>query len=300
MLAACRSCLDEILFIGGLRAGMFSAQIASDRSWGVWKAIYDSKRPVYSLPEAMVLRKHAGWYESVNVYRNALTHFGSKRPVGGYAPINEMQHPRIEFNAMVLPDFTSVKAKQRPHEWTYNDGTRLEDSMKSWAAGFDACLWDLIALWGGTKQPAGLVPVEQHANIFIAIPHPAFLMHPSAVVACCFDSEARALDFAKMAKLPELSAIKIRPTDPMIDHTPKKGFWIYLPGGANLAAVQGFPRSGRLVIEYNPEMLQDGFSHGTQLGSIEIADLLKEPMGVHMKISASDVGGGDLYLLSKQ
>jgi hypothetical protein len=144
------------------------------------------------------------------------------------------------------------------------------------------------------------VPLEQHANIFIAIPHPAFLMHPSAVLACCFDSEARALDFAKMAKVPELSAIKLAPTDSMIDHSPERGFWIYVPGGASLAAVPGFPRTGRLVIAYNPEMRPDGFSHGTQVGSLEIADLLEEPMGAHIKISASDVGGADLYLLSKQ
>jgi hypothetical protein len=70
--------------------------------------------------------------------------------------------------------------------------------------------------------------------------------------------------------------------------------------GASLAAVPGFPRSGSVVIAYNPEMRQDGFSHGTQLGAIEIGDLLKEPMGAHIKISASDVGGENLYLLSKQ
>lgn len=238
-LAAMRSVIDEIFWIAARRAGKTPDE-AGD--WSLETALRcNFSRPTtaqYNVPEVNALRARLGWYDRLNKYRNALTHWGWRLQIGGYFPADDesVEAGDAVINVMLVPDYASLGKTRRAHQWTYADRTRVETVVE------DA--WDTLAdvvhevgtLWGGTIPPQGSAPPERRPHVIILAPCPALVLQDE-ILALTFTSRGRAADFqARMfAAEPDLDICEVHPSSLPHGGIAEPGFWLSIPAGQDLA-----------------------------------------------------------------
>jgi hypothetical protein len=118
------------------------------------------------------LRKHAAWFETLNVYRNCMQHRGWHEARFGYfepgdtAP--EADNPA--HNVMLVPDPEPLKKGARPGSWTYTKRRWLDALVREIETGFALAMDDLLLSWDIAVPPAGKVPLKDQPTVFLTVP----------------------------------------------------------------------------------------------------------------------------------
>ncbi|MBK6513552.1 MAG: hypothetical protein IPG04_05335 [Polyangiaceae bacterium] len=122
-------------------------------------------------------KPHCDWYGELNEYRNVLYHRGWRGMFGSYYPRDFKGRKGISGTAdtLVVPDRKSIANKAKPHQWTYKDGTRLEDVVERCMEGLRQLIDSIcIDLWGWQNPKPGTE--AQPPNILVRVPSP--LLYP--------------------------------------------------------------------------------------------------------------------------
>ncbi len=192
ILTTARSFVDHVVYVSARLAGQ------SDSKADRW-SVEDMKGA--NTPEARILIKHQSWFDLLNSYRNALVHRGQRNSFGGFFPrgciLAEAKNPR--YNVMLLPDFNSIQRPNRPHQWTYNQGTRIEDLVAQISQGLDAFALEIGQEWGGYVPPDAQIPYEEHPNILVVSPNPALILLDDIAIIAIFTDQALADQFRTRA-----------------------------------------------------------------------------------------------------
>lgn len=238
-LAAMRSVIDEIVWIGARRTGKTPAEAAE---WKLETALRcDLSRPKtahYDVEEVRLLRARLDWYDRLNKYRNALTHWGWRLQIGAYFPVDdesvEARDPRL--NVMLVPDYTSLGRTRRAHQWTYSDRTRAETVVQQAWEGLAELVNEVGTRWGGSIPPDGTAPPGKRPHVLILAPCPVLVLQ-DVVHALAFTDRERACDFrARMfGGDPDLDVCEIAPSKLAHNDIAEPGFWISIPVGSQLA-----------------------------------------------------------------
>jgi hypothetical protein len=278
MLAAARTAVDEVLYIAARRAGA-SVKDAVDWQANVATTCDLKKLVQYDVSEVASLRSRLSWYQELNEYRNVLVHRGWREQTGGFFPVGSQVAEAADplRNVFLMPDRTSLLRVRRAHQWTYADGTRLEDVVSRAGIGLEEYLDDVARnTWMGTVPPQGTEPRERHPNIVVQLPHAALVAANGAIYLPLFTTEAGALEFRKTA-YPGKASLALFPQLPATseDGVSPTGFWLSLPGGSSLqAALGGDSESYDLVVALDPIRQVGGAIAGDELMRIPIRDLI--------------------------
>jgi hypothetical protein len=182
-LSASRSAIDEIIFIAARVAGVSAPDIKEYWKTSTVMSASFAKRPEFDLPAVRTLRNRTAWYEELNDYRNVFRHRGCRSTIGGCFPIGSdfPEASRGEHNVMLFPDRSSLIGNTRAHQWTYNDGVRLEHLVQRGIEGLERLIDDLCRdIWGGpeflAREWMGRVPKDEHPNLLVAWLQPVFFV----------------------------------------------------------------------------------------------------------------------------
>lgn len=238
-LAAIRSVVDELFWVAARRAGKTPDEAAG---WKLETALRcDLTQPatrIYDVPEVRLLRTRVEWYDRLNKYRNALTHWGWRLQIGAFFPVGdtsaEANDPKL--NVMFVPDYASLGRARRSHEWTYNERTRVEALLEAAWAGLVEWVTEVTALWGGTPTPEGKMPPERRPHVIILAPCPV-LVAQAEVLAPTFSSADRARAFHEAMFRSEASfdVCEVHQTSLPYPGAANPCFWLALPAGRELA-----------------------------------------------------------------
>jgi hypothetical protein len=108
-------------------------------------------------------------------------------------------------NGLLVPDRSSLTGRSQPYDWTYNDGTTVDDIAKGMHQGMVAMIGDLCANeWGTAVPPPGRIPSDKRPNLMVALPVPITLRIGDCLLAPIFSTRERAVAF--IDRVPGLSA----------------------------------------------------------------------------------------------
>jgi hypothetical protein len=249
-LGAVRVGIDEIIFITARLRAVTSNDIR--QGWTAHRVVTTpfTTSPEFDVPEIRALRCRQSWYEEMNAYRNVLFHRGWRFPSGAYFPVGSTQAEALDpkFNAMVVPDRTSLLRETRPHQWTYADGERVEDIVDRAVRGLEELLDDVCTrTWGGLEPPEGTMPKEERPNTFVSVMRPALLSVGGQVVLPIFTSETCARTLDVFALSPGVELVSLTSTT-LVVGTP--AFIFSMLGAADDPDLAGL--TGDLVIALDP------------------------------------------------
>lgn len=219
-LGAARTAVDLLVYIAARRAG--KAESTADR-WEASEAIspkVKSAGPVptrYDVPEVLALRARLRWFERLNRYRNVVYHRGLGSKHYGYCAASDTadQASDPEFNAMLLPDESSLRNRKRPHDWTYNDGSRLDTLIDELDEGLTDLLEEVLTrIWNCEVPKEGEIPRSEQPDTMLFLATPVFLEGQHLNIVPVFDSKfaARAFEDIPPGHKDSLTLRAIRPT----------------------------------------------------------------------------------------
>jgi hypothetical protein len=171
-LSAVRTAVDLVVYVAARRSG---ASIGAAEKWKASEAISvlnGTPPEKYDTADITVLRTQAAWFETLNLYRNAMHHRGWHEQSFGYfargdtAP--EANNP--VHNVMLVPDFESLKNRARPHMWTYRDRRWLDRLVEDISSGAEITFSNLRRAWKLPETPPGKLPLEKHPTVWLHVP----------------------------------------------------------------------------------------------------------------------------------
>ncbi|CAM4539708.1 hypothetical protein MYXA107069_35080 [Myxococcus xanthus] len=171
-LSAMRTAVDIIVYVAARRAG---ASVADAEDWKAARAIC---APSASLPtkyrtdDIRALRRHKDWFETLNHYRNCMTHRGWHEHSFGYfdRSDNTPQANNPFHNIMLVPDLGPLRQGARPDKWTYRERRWLDALVHAIESGALAALEDLLNAWELPETQPGRIPEEEQATVFLTVP----------------------------------------------------------------------------------------------------------------------------------
>ena len=202
---AARALLDELVYLVAARhtkGGKFDKE-----KWAVWR-LY--RRPVSpgsptDVPEVHRMKANVAWFDMLNAYRNKFFHSGWLHGSGHYFRSSRQIWDAPQRNALLVPDQSSLTSSSKPYDWTWNDGTTVDDVARRVHEGAEALVSELCELEWGTPMPkAGTMPKEEHPNLVIILPRPVLLMGRDAYFLPLFSTREKADALLQM--LPGLAA----------------------------------------------------------------------------------------------
>lgn len=244
ILTAARSFIDLIVYVSARLVG--KSEKYADR-WGV------EEMKKAATPEGGILTKHGLWFDVLNSYRNALIHRGHRRSFGGYFARNCMlDEARIpKYNVMLIPDYASIQRPNRPHQWTYNQGSRIEDLVTNICEGLDAFALDIGHHWGGSVPSDSEVPDEEHPNLLVVVQKPAFMLAHDTAIWPIFTERYRAEQFHRKSMN---GATQAEPFEVSICHQPEEPAFVFslAPSNVEQLKAEGIKRVW-MVLDPDPE-----------------------------------------------
>ncbi len=104
---------------------------------------------------------------SLNAYRNVFFHRGWAHGTGHFDSDGRQAAELPKMNALLVPDRTSLGGRSRPYDWTYNDGTTIDEVANEIHQGMISVVDELCANeWGTAAAPAaGRIPVDEHPEL---------------------------------------------------------------------------------------------------------------------------------------
>jgi len=200
---AARTSLDEIVY---LVARVHGAQTnrARKKPWETADLMTEPLPAECNVPEIGIARTRLPWFQLLNAYRNSFYHHGWRHGSGHFAADDERQAATDPAaNALIVPDQSSLGRRSKPHEWTYKDGTTIDDVMRLASEGLDGLLKDLCEQGWSTCEPEpGTVPRADQANMIVSLVVPALVQVHDVVVLPFFTTreKAEAFEFVRGAE----------------------------------------------------------------------------------------------------
>lgn len=209
---AVRTAVDEIIYLVARRHAVPPSRArrvpweASDLISGVLK-----KGSRGDVPEVQLLRARAGWFATLNAYRNSFVHSGWQHGGGHFGQGDRRAAASVPaMNALLVPDEASLKSRKKPFEWTWNDGTTVDSVAERVHQGFDELLHELCAREWDTPVPSpGTAPANRHPNIIVALAKPAVVVTDDALIVPLFASVEQASAFSLFKSRRELELVEL-------------------------------------------------------------------------------------------
>jgi hypothetical protein len=213
-LGAARTAVDVLVYLAARRAGK---SIVGAKGWDAGEAIAPKETggtsPTrYDVPEILAIRALGRWFKELNVYRNVVYHRGwGGQSYGLFTRADTAEEASLSgFNALLLPDFASLDARKLQHEWTYADGSRLDELVERTDTGLNTLLRSVfVEVWGCAIPAPG---TAEHPSCALYLPTPAVLVFTDLAVVPLFTSKTAANTFADYPADADLSLRAIRPT----------------------------------------------------------------------------------------
>jgi hypothetical protein len=217
-LGSARTVVDLIVYVAARRAG--KSEATADR-WDASEAIAPKCEPGgtpptrFDVPEVLALRGRRRWFELLNLYRNVVYHRGLGSNRWGYHSRGDSAEEASDpsFNAMLLPDESSLRDRKRPHEWTYSDGRRLDELVNELDAGLSELLIEILTtVWGCEIPKPGTIPKSEQPTAMLHVALPAVIEYLDCSVVPVFESRAAARRFEDLKPHAELILRAVKPT----------------------------------------------------------------------------------------
>lgn len=197
LCGAARLIVDEVLYIGARRHGATPAK-AVQKPWLAGTAL-STTAPNWlrAVPEVARLRAHDPWYRTLNAYRNAFYHNGWMHG-SGHAEANTSGSAAgmPSRNGLLVPDQGSLVYGSKPFQWTWNDGTSVDDVVARVHGGLHDLLRELCEDdWAAPNHPPGSLPPEQHPNMIVTLVRPVLLHNDDVGFVPTFSSREAAAAF---------------------------------------------------------------------------------------------------------
>ena len=214
-LGAARTTVDILIYIAARRAGK---SVSAASGWEASAAISPKKEPggtpptKYDVPEVVAIRALGKWFEELNVYRNVVYHRGwGEQSYGFFTRADTAEEAELpKFNALLLPDFSSLVARKPQHEWTYSTGARLDELVASIDDGLGRLLLNVYTnAWGCSVPQPG---TAQHPSCALYLPSPALLDYIDVAEVPLFTSRSAAKKFSEYPADAHVALRAIRPT----------------------------------------------------------------------------------------
>jgi hypothetical protein len=200
---AARMSLDEIVYLVARVHGV-QANRARKKPWETADLMTEPLPVECQVPEIAIARARLPWFLLLNAYRNSFYHHGWRHGSGHFALDDARQAASDPAaNALIVPDQSSLGRRSKPHEWTYKDGTTIDDVMRLASEGFDGLLKDLCEQGWSTAEPQpGTVPRSEQGNMIVSLVVPALVQVHDVVVLPFFTTreKAEAFDFIRGAE----------------------------------------------------------------------------------------------------
>lgn len=198
LAGAARVIVDQMLFLMASRIESTMSR-RRERRWEA-HAIFNEDIPPGSetdIPEVHRIRRHKPWLDLLNAYRNGFFHGAWQHGSGHYDNDGRIAARLPRMNALLVPDRASLAGRGLPWDWTWADNTSIDEVATRIHDGIAAMVNDICVNEWNTDIPAeGSLPVEEHANLIIALPVPALLQAENQVFIPIFSSEKLARQFA--------------------------------------------------------------------------------------------------------
>jgi hypothetical protein len=217
-LGSARTVVDLLIYVAARRAG--KSEAAADR-WDASAAIAPKCEPGgtpptrFDVPEVLALRARGRWFELLNLYRNVVYHRGLGIDRWGYHSRGDSAEEASDptFNAMLLPDESSLRDRRRPHDWTYSDARRLDELVNELDAGLSELLVEILTTVWGCEIPKPVTkPKSEHPTAMLHVALPAVMEYLDCRVVPVFDSRIAARQFDDLKAHPELIVRAVKPT----------------------------------------------------------------------------------------
>jgi hypothetical protein len=198
MAGAARLLVDELLFIVAIRYGT-----------AAWEPSAVLRKPIApgssaDRSEIHRLRTHLPWFDVLNAYRNTFFHSGWSHGSGHFDLDGRRAAESPEMNALLVPDRGSLARGNRAYDWTYNDGTTVDDIAECIHGGMIAMVDDMCAKeWATPVPPPGTMASDQFPTVMVSLPVPMVVARGDSLLVPLFSSRERAMDFLRHA--PSLS-----------------------------------------------------------------------------------------------
>ena len=151
-----------------------------------------------SIFELTIFRNHKTWYGKLNTYRNVMIHQGWKVVQSpGYYDSNDPipESKNYERNPMFLPDDSSIVGNKRPHEWTYDNGNRLDHFLNSLQIDIESITDELVTHWGVCSQTPAQVPYDEFPNILVVRHFAIPILDGEVAFVPLFTDESKVIPF---------------------------------------------------------------------------------------------------------
>lgn len=180
-----------------------------------------------ALPEVSIFRARSPWFDALNRYRNSSFHHGVRHGHGHYDPKDTRAASRApSMNALFAPDCASLKPRSKPHEWTWNDATTIDDVAGDAWKGLTEFLRELAEKRWNTKEPPdGKMPLEKRPTIMVVLARPAALLTMHGIVVPMYSSEERARATNPFPADMKLELIEVPPSTRVIGQR-AFSFWL--------------------------------------------------------------------------
>lgn len=207
---AVRTALDEAAYLIARRHGVPARRAKSD-PWTTHKLAIEKVEAACLVPEIVRLRDAADWFKMVNAYRNSAYHHGWRHGAGHFDPGDARQAARSPaMNALLLPDQESLRAKSKPHEWTWARGLTVDGVVADVYSGFTKFFSDLCCYDWATPVPAeGTMPRERHPTTLVLLVRPAVVVWGGVLVVPLFSSVERARGFSLFSADDNLEIVEL-------------------------------------------------------------------------------------------
>lgn len=194
---ATRLIVDELIYIAARRHG--ASQSAATRSpWSASDLILPSTHSMAeSVPELRRLRHRRDWYDTLNTYRNAFFHHGWRHGSGHADPsvLSELARAPSR-NALLVPDKDSIRSRSKPFNWTWTQGTTIDDVVKIVREGLVGLVQELCLEDWCTPEPApGNIPIAEQPNLLVTLAKPIGILSGKRFIVPIFVDKSYAESF---------------------------------------------------------------------------------------------------------
>lgn len=252
---AARMALDELVYIIARRHGVSEtrarAKARGDKLWETNNLFTcTTLAEECDVPEIAEMRSRRDWYDTLNAYRNAFFHHGWRHGAGYFAKDDDTKASKAPSrNALILPDRTSLKGRNKPYEWTWNEGQMLDDVARSVHEDLGELINTLCSKHWGTPEPAqGSIPPEHKPTILATFAKPFMLRSEKALIAPLFSTRELAERFDSFRKVEGLEIRKLRSAQTFLSNTPE-----FVLSFADLEKISLPPEVSALYILLDPE-----------------------------------------------
>jgi hypothetical protein len=295
---AARMSLDELVYIIARRHGATGAEAKRRGTWETDNVITSNKAAAeYTLPEVAELRSRQEWYKTLKSYRNSFFHHGWRHGTGHFAKESKVQAAKVASrNALILPDRASLSGRSKPHEWTWNDSTMIDDVAGSIHDGLEGLLKCLCENHWATAEPTkGTVPPERHPTMVVTLVKPLIVQLDTALVVPLFSTKELAEKFAQVTATEELEIYHMFAASSFLNDEPSLVFSLH-----GLQSLSLPPSIESIHVLMDPQ-ISDGTWAGakaTHKSSISLQELFRQ--GIHRPVQVSFPGVREVFCWHQQ